>query len=204
MTPENTNPEGRCRECRRAAQRANPRHKERMKEWRARNPEKVKEHNAKRDLSDPGYLAKKREWNERHPEKIRLYGKTNYRRNRERVLAYQRTYNAAKEATEPGWAVRKAKEWAERNPDHARILRLIGTSRARARKMGAPLIPYSVAEYRAKMAYYGDRCVYCHGPFEHTDHVKPMSKGGMDALANLRPSCLKCNRAKSDTWPLTG
>lgn len=202
MTPENTNTEGRCRECRRAAQRANPRHKERMKEWRAKNPEKVKAHNAKRDLSDPAYKAKKREWEAKNPDRIRLYGKTYYERHREERLKYHRERLERIRAEDPQAESRRVSKWAQENPEHARILSIISESRIRARKMGVQVIPYSVAEYRAKMAYYGNRCIYCGGPFEHTDHFKPVSKGGPDILANLRPSCASCNPSKSNKWPL--
>jgi len=33
------------------------------------------------------------------------------------------------------------------------------------------------------------------------DHVKPLNKGGMDCLSNLRPACPGCNRSKRDRWP---
>lgn len=44
----------------------------------------------------------------------------------------------------------------------------------------------------------GAVCVYCgdaKGPF-HIDHVKPVAKGGTDALNNLCVACVKCNLSK--------
>lgn len=46
---------------------------------------------------------------------------------------------------------------------------------------------------------YGNFCFYCGNPIEGTpdiDHVKPRSKGGKNALKNLRISCPSCNRSK--------
>jgi HNH endonuclease len=33
------------------------------------------------------------------------------------------------------------------------------------------------------------------------DHIKPVSKGGTDELANLQPLLWENNRAKGDEWP---
>jgi len=52
------------------------------------------------------------------------------------------------------------------------------------------------------MSYWGNKCWMCEGPFEHVDHVKPLSKGGPHILANLRPACASCNASKNDRWPL--
>jgi len=41
----------------------------------------------------------------------------------------------------------------------------------------------------------------CGAPWEHIDHVKPISKGGSNWPANLRPACEPCNLRKSDQWP---
>ena len=48
---------------------------------------------------------------------------------------------------------------------------------------------------------YGDHCAYCeHGDFEELDHYVPVWEGGQHSIANVRPSCAKCNnrRAKND------
>lgn len=51
-------------------------------------------------------------------------------------------------------------------------------------------------------AWYGDRCWYCGEPFDDSahrrtiDHVVPWSRGGANALTNLRLACSSCNAAK--------
>lgn len=55
-----------------------------------------------------------------------------------------------------------------------------------------------------RLEYYGGQCAYCRTDLEaldvawHWDHVIPLSKGGSNWPANLRPACPTCNTAKSD------
>ena len=45
-------------------------------------------------------------------------------------------------------------------------------------------------------------CWMCGAEATEIDHVKPLSAGGSNWPANLRPACHPCNRAKSNHWPL--
>lgn len=57
-----------------------------------------------------------------------------------------------------------------------------------------------------KLEFWGGRCWLCRIELDETnltfDHVKPISKGGLDVLSNLRPCCRSCNARKSNRWPL--
>lgn len=44
----------------------------------------------------------------------------------------------------------------------------------------------------------GWQCVYCGGEAESLDHLKPRSRGGADAVANLVCACRRCNSARRD------
>ena len=46
------------------------------------------------------------------------------------------------------------------------------------------------------------RCLYCHGHYEHAEHVVPLAGGGPDEIWALRPACAACNLPKSDRPPL--
>lgn len=67
----------------------------------------------------------------------------------------------------------------------------------------ATVAPFTREQLAARMAYFGNRCWICAGPFEQVDHVKPLAKGGPHMLANLRPSCAPCNNRKRARWPLS-
>lgn len=47
-----------------------------------------------------------------------------------------------------------------------------------------------------------ERCAYClRAPFEEIEHFVPKKRGGTDAIDNLFPSCVKCNRGpKRGKW----
>lgn len=55
---------------------------------------------------------------------------------------------------------------------------------------------------RATLATYGTRCHLagprCIGRATTADHLVPRSRGGPDALVNLRPACAPCNRQRGD------
>lgn len=51
---------------------------------------------------------------------------------------------------------------------------------------------------RAIIILHGNRCRYCGGNADGTDHVVPKSKGGSDAARNLVAVCRPCNSSKSD------
>lgn len=51
-----------------------------------------------------------------------------------------------------------------------------------------------------RMQAQGSKCWMCGKPASTIDHVKPLSKGGLHILANMRPACLSCNSRKRNRW----
>lgn len=51
-----------------------------------------------------------------------------------------------------------------------------------------------------RIDFYGGRCYLCGDEWEHMDHVKPLSAGGANIAANLRPACGSCNSSKHNKW----
>lgn len=65
------------------------------------------------------------------------------------------------------------------------------TSQARA--------PYRDPEYRRnrlELLADGPSCWRCSAPATTADHIRPISRGGSNALANLRPACLAHNSGR--------
>lgn len=54
----------------------------------------------------------------------------------------------------------------------------------------------SDAQLRARIAYYGNCCWICRGPYQSIDHIIALNNGGTNWPANLAPSCLRCNSKK--------
>lgn len=52
------------------------------------------------------------------------------------------------------------------------------------------------AQLGARIAMWGGRCYMCGVAATTIDHVIPLSKGGTNWPANLRPACKPCNSAK--------
>ena len=56
----------------------------------------------------------------------------------------------------------------------------------------------SYHDMQVKIEEAGEMCVYCGAPYEHLDHVIPLSKGGKHEIDNIVTACAKCNHSKKD------
>lgn len=110
---------------------------------------------------------------------------------------YQRTRKKAEWLRDPDGTRAKARAWRKANPEVYRAAYL----RRKLLEAGAAHVPYSKEQLAAKMAYWGNACWVCGGPFEAIDHVKPLSRGGAEILSNLRPICTSDNSSKNASWP---
>lgn len=89
------------------------------------------------------------------------------------------------------------RQWRKAHPEQVREV----NRRRYIRLRNGSIIPFTHEQLEAKMAYWGHQCWLCGRPQQAVDHVKPIAKGGLHILANLRPICNKCNRQKSAKWP---
>lgn len=70
----------------------------------------------------------------------------------------------------------------------------------RAAKLRATVIPYTRQQVLDKCAYWGNKCWMCGDHATTVDHVKPLSRGGLDCISNFRPACRSCNSSKRAKW----
>ena|SRR3990167_5146289 len=188
-----------CRECQRAAYRAARAHdpaayneaaKKRKQKWRAngggkRSYAKHREQELRRYLrrkTDPAFV-----------EKYRQRNRASYLAN----PAKQREATQRWLAKNPGYVAAYAMAYYEAN----KAKHFENARKRRARLRAATIQEFSLRDLDARMSVFGHRCAYCGGPFEHVDHVKPLSKGGPHCLANLRPACASCNLHKLAKHP---
>jgi len=150
---------------------------------RAADPEGVRQY--KRDLyaGNADYRARiverSKQWRAEHPERQAELGRAWAEANPDRTRKSKR-------------------EWEQRNPNAVRE----NVRRARARRRDALIVKFTAAQLEQRLSMF-DGCWMCGDPATEVDHVKPLSKGGAHCLANLRPTCLPCNRRKSARWPLS-
>lgn len=120
----------------------------------------------------------------------------------EHGLAYYREWKRQQKQRDPEGVRYRRKRWEQERRDVLRAGWARNGPIRRARLAGAPTLDFSDVECRARLAYFGHRCWICGDPADSLDHVKPLSKGGWHALANLRPACFSCNSRKGARWPL--
>lgn len=124
----------------------------------------------------------------------------------ERCRQWHREYRKRPEVRKRR-AARQAEE--ERTPGTPRYYRQRARKLRRSAEQRGSNVSYGVSRkgLAGKLALWGRRCWICRVELDDTaltwDHVKPISKGGVDILANLRPCCMPCNSKKGNKWPLS-
>lgn len=202
-------------------------HREQMnayaREWRKANPEKRREID-KRYLNKHSDKAQNacKNWRQQNPEKYKA-SYTNWRReNKERIKITAKQYRLLnkdklqqyhyqwrKEHPE-AWALMRAKSrikhidaikakrliWVQNNRETIRN----ANRNRRALKAGAAG-KVSTQQLLDRINFFGGLCAYCGAVYEHVDHVIPLSRGGTNWPANLRPACKTCNLKKhANNW----
>lgn len=163
--------------------------------WRAKNVDKIREQQRAWCAANPDKVkAKKQKYRSTHREKEREDSRQYHKANAAKVSARHARHYAQNRGRIS--VVKKA--WSAANPDKCRLY----ANKHRAAKLGASqemaaLIAEWEQSWRAKRSA---RCYWCnkaHAPSKcHTEHIKPLSKGGPHSIENLCVSCAKCNLSK--------
>ncbi|MGW5519269.1 HNH endonuclease [Nocardia africana] len=137
--------------------------------------------------------ATAKEWRDRNPDYF-----SNWRIQNPSRLEYERNYYR----DHADRYLENSRRQRRENPESTRISKHKYRSQVRSTH-----IPRTPEQWQAKFDYWGRRCWICKVDLDgvpyQIDHVKPINKGGMDCLSNLRPACGTCNRSKSDRWPFS-
>lgn len=171
--------------------------RDRMKKWRARNPERSKEIarvSAKRNQkkNQPKITARVRVWKQKNPERVKRSQQKYAVEHREHILAKGRRYVATHRE-------QIAAVGAQHRQDRPEFHRL-NEQKRRARKRRAPGRGVSVEQWAALVADHANLCVYCARPLRLTmEHVDPIRHVGAHDIENVVPACQRCNASKHDT-----
>lgn len=165
---------------------------EAQKRWRAANKEKVAIlAKAYAQKNRAKITEKDRQRRAADPERYKKQHQEYYQKHKERLLEQKR-------------------EWIKKNPNHRSQV----DRRRRARIANNGYEKYTEEDV---IELYGSNCYLCDGPINleaerqtgrsgweeglHIDHFIPISKGGPDTLANVRPTHGRCNLIKHVTLP---
>lgn len=142
--------------------------------------------NARREVRSPQQveadLVYRRQYYVEHKDKMRAA-----------MRVYEQTHRAEVNAMRRRWWAALGPERKERYREYNRAYR--------ARKFGATVGVITDDMIAAKWDYWSGRCWMCGREASEWDHLKPLARGGLHALANSRPACRNCNARKSDIWP---
>ena len=134
-------------------------------------------------------------------------------RHAELQRAYSRRHPDRSRASSEKWRLAHldrvaaaSKKWAEQNPDKVRLYV--------ARKIAKNLLSRRASSFAWRSNQRATRwgtvgrlsgpavksvigpCAYCGGEALGWDHVMPLSRGGLNILANIVPACWPCNHKK--------
>lgn len=131
-------------------------------------------------------------WSQRNPAATKRYDRTSKARHREA----RRLREAERRARYPERVKAATLKWKATHRAHLTALEAVRRGRKAAAAGDA-----SPAQIAARVAYYGGKCWMCGRPYEHIDHVIPLSRDGSNWPANLRPACSTCNSRKGSKLP---
>lgn len=154
-----------------------------MKEWYAKNKEKVRGWTARYRANNPAKVRRQR----------RKYRESN--RDYLRKKARERYHTVVKLSEDIKEIRRKSRKTFSYRSCQARC---------EARARGATGT-HTTAQWLARVEFYGWRCFYCGDELTQEtlthDHRIPVSRGGCDFASNLVPSCKACNDFKGTRMP---
>jgi len=185
-------------------------HREINRKWRKSNPEKMQaardawdarpENKKRRDeYLHQRYLANREEHNQRsvqwrkdNPEQNLSARRKWYQRNADKQRAVSREYKAA----HPEKTKAVVKKWRTEHRDKVRE----HDHRYRANRANARVSDFTARQWRWLKEQYDNRCAYCgiHSDRLEADHIIPLSRGGLNTIANIVPACKSCNARKKD------
>ncbi len=156
-----------------------------------------------------GYTEKdrqeKRRYYARHAQKVKKKAIARYRAIKSDPRKYNQYRARARDRLRswrkrnPSKNVAYTKAYKKRNPEKARKW---GHARYIRKKGWRPAGSHTIAQWLARVAFYGWRCVYCGLKLSQKtltkDHRIPLSKGGTEFASNLVPACRSCNSSKGN------
>lgn len=185
--------DSRCTEC------ANPIARRNSREYRAANPDKMKEYNArrpKRHLTEEKlalYRDRKRARYHQRLEESRAKAREKSRKRRKYAREFMRKLRAANPERYRAYN----KQWRAANKESVQA----SDARKRVKRraaIGATIGRVTAAEWKEIKERQKNRCWYCNRKTAKLtqDHVVPLASGGEHTASNIVAACGPCNSSK--------
>ncbi len=176
-----------------------------QKAWRKRNPKRV------RQMRQRWYVLHGKQWYQRNRIKRREQARKTYQKER-RTKPQQQLARRRRHYAKNRERIRaRVKEQRLANPDRFRAVDRARYSRnpekrrhqsrvARAKRTGSSCY-LGLEDWKSLLRRFRFRCFYCRVKLtkrnRSLDHKIPLVRGGTNDIANLVPSCLRCNQRKN-------
>ena len=171
------------------------------KAYIAENREQVSAYHAAYYAAQPDKCkAASRAWREAHREHCNA-----------KARECARVNPAARAARDARWYAKhreqgraSAKAWRMAHKEQCREYYKQYRDRQRSQ---SPITDVTLAGWRNLVALWGGQCAYCGDiPVRMSrDHVRPLTRGGLNMMSNLLPACRACNSSKHNRllseWP---
>jgi 5-methylcytosine-specific restriction endonuclease McrA len=165
------------------------------------------------ELNKEKVLAQQKIYYSQNKTRVSDRNKLYYQKNKEAIKARVKAYASSNPDKISAFhkQYRQRPEWREKNNARGRKYRAqqrvkpllaLRALKAEQNRKNAPGT-CSPAQLQARIDYYGKLCYVCFAPYQAIDHVIPITKGGSNWPANLRPICKSCNSRKNNRWPIT-
>lgn len=196
------NKRGDCRPC----------HRERVREYREANRDKVRENNRKwRDANPEKFAACQRKWREANKEKSAERNRKWRETNRDRDMEVKRKYREANKER----AAQRDRKWQKANPEKVaernrkwkqsnseKVKAVTQNRRAKIKGSGGKL---STDIVQTLLIRQSNKCACCGADLMqtgyHLDHIMPLALGGANDDSNVQLLTPKCNLSKGAKHP---
>jgi 5-methylcytosine-specific restriction endonuclease McrA len=167
--------------------------KDRAKEYREKNKERINARKSAHRLSNKEKIkAYKRKYNSEKKQKNKIDHAAWQAKNREHVKQYSSTWRMANKE--------RIRNYRKNNGDKFKIY--VENRRARKLSCGGKLSKDIVTRLLNEQ---NGLCVYCKNDFRntgfHIDHIMPLSLGGLNVDKNVQLLCPPCNLTKQNKHP---
>ena len=129
-----------------------------------------------------------KKWNKNNPASAKASQDKWNKSNPDKIKAKRDKYRAAN----PEKTREQFLSWKANNPDKYKANKQ--KQHYRKLKVNHGCVNYN--SINQLILLNNNSCVYCGGPYEHIDHIFPISKGGMNCVENITTACAKCNMSK--------